>query len=282
MWNPIKITRSLYHLFNTYGEGNGLTGYNTDMIGEDRLDHVMTLYRELRIPFTINMIRKLRETENGRNVIWGRKYNDRDYVESVVLKKLTDFNYLDNLAPNTVGAHYANLVRKFGLDDIYNQRFKPEERRKSAFFGWQDEMRENTSRHFLLSHDIWHTLLRYDTSPIGEAMIQVYTSRIAHWWTPHIVGFGGTIKEMKKNGNADIWKVYTECLRQSKQIDISFGMLSPLDLLEEDIDEVRKKYNIPVPVEFAKYAAKYPTHVKMDTFHPQYRDEEFETAGMEI
>lgn len=282
MWNPIKITRSLYHLFNTYGEGNDLTGYNTDAIGEDRLDHVITLYRELRIPFTIHMVKKLRETENGRNVLWGRKYNDRDYVESVVLKKLTDFKYLDNLAPNTVGAHYANLVRKFGLEDIYGQRFKPEERRDSGFFNWQDEMRENTSRHFLLSHDIWHTLLRYDTSPIGEAMIQVYTSRFAHWWTPHIVGFGGTIKEMKKNGNADIWKVYTECLRQSKQVDTSLGLLSPIALLEEDIDEVRKKYNIPVPVEFAKYAAKYPSHVKMDTFHPQYRDEDFETAGMEI
>lgn len=280
MWNPIKITRSLYHLFTTYGE-TGIQGYNVDTIGEDRLDHVITLYRELRIPFTIHMVRRLRESENGRNVLWGRKYNDRKYVEEVVLKKLTDIDYLDSLAPNTVGAHYANLVRTFGLEDIYNLRYKPEERRESAFFGWQDEMRENTSRHFLLSHDVWHTLLRYDTSPIGEAMIQVYTSRFAKWWTPHIVGFGGTVKEIKKNKNLDVWKVYTEALRQSKQVDTSLGLLSPIALLEEDIEEVRARFNIPVPVEYAKYAAKYPDHVKLDTFHPEYRDVAWETVKEE-
>ena len=277
MWNPIKLGKSMYHLMTTYGEGAPVD-YSKDLTGDDRLDHVMVIFRELRLPFSLNMVHKLRKKERGRDLLWGRRWNDKEYVENVVIPKLSDLKYLESLAPNTVGAHYANLVKAFGIEDIYNQRFKPEERGLkgssaiAGFRGVEEDMRENLSRHLLLVHDIIHVLTRYDTSSIGEGMVQVYTSRLTHWWTPHVIGFGIAMKEILHNKNFDVWPMYKEALRQSKQVDVNMLLYSPIEFLEQDIQEVRDRFNIQVPTEYLKYARKYPGHVKLNTFHPEYDD----------
>lgn len=266
----------MYHLLTTYGEGAPID-YGKDLIGENRLDHVMTIFRELRQPFSLNMVFKLRKKERGRDLLWGRKWNDKEYVENVVIPKLSDLKYLESLAPNTVGAHYAHLVKAFGIEELYNQRFKPEEKGKDLSMpginqDFEEDIRENISRHLLLSHDIIHVLTRYDTSSIGEGMVQVYTSRMTHWWTPHVIAWGTAIKEVRMNGNWDVWPMYKEALRQSKEIDTDLLLYSPIEFLEQDIQEVRDRFNIKVPTEYLKYCRKYPGHVKLNTFHPEYDD----------
>ena len=289
MWNPIKIGRSLYHLLTTYGElgTDGIKEYDTDLVGDNRLDHVLVLYREMNIPFGFLSVTKMRMTKGGRDIIWGRSWNDRDYVEQTVIPKLMDFEYLNSLAPNTVGAHYFNLVKKWGIEELYNQRFKPEERREGRFVdniynSFSDDIRENVSRHNLLSHDIWHVLFRYDTSPLGEGCIQTISRYQAHYWPMHIIGFGAALKCARKMKSLAPLKVWREACKIGKQASRHLTENSPIDLLERDIDEVRKQYNIQVPVEFAKFTKAHPDLLRMDTFHPQYRDEEFETASLEI
>ena len=188
-WNLVKMYQSTKHLLTTYGEGNDLEPMVDDLTGESRIDHVVSLYREMNIPFGPMMMLKNRVSENGRNIIWGRKWNDREYVEKKVIPTLMNYEYLKSLPANTVGAHYYHLIKDYGIEKLYNQRFKKEERRENSKFdnvynSFSDDIRENASRHLLLSHDIWHVLFRYDTTPMGEAMIQTITARIFNFFPP--------------------------------------------------------------------------------------------------
>tara|TARA_B110000858_G_C17808843_1_gene479665 strand:- start:4631 stop:5491 length:861 start_codon:yes stop_codon:yes gene_type:complete len=277
MWNVKKIGKSIHHLMTTYGEGNDLAPMDNDLIGESRIDHVVNLYREMNFPFGAIMMMKNRTTEMGRNVLWGRKWNERNYCETVVIPKLSDHKYLASLKPNTVGAHYYNTFKKFGIEDLYNQRFKKEEIREggklnAAYNSFSDDIRENASRHLLLSHDLWHIIFRYDTTPMGEAMIQTVTARIFNWWTPNLVGFFGSWKMARATKSRLPWKVLRECYKLSKQVDKTIALYSPLDFLEQDIEEVRKKFNIFVPLEYKKFTKQFSDFSKMDTIHPNYND----------
>ena len=53
---------------------------------------------------------------------------------------------------------------------------------------------------------------------------------------------------------------------------------SPLSFLERDIAEVRKEFNIGVPVEYLKWIKKYPNDYRGDNIHPQYIDKEWHEA----
>jgi ubiquinone biosynthesis protein Coq4 len=282
MWNLYKIGKSLHHLFTSYGEAgtNGLSDFQSDLIGDDRLDHVLVLYREMNIPFGFISTMKMRQRKRSRDIIWGRGFNDRTYVESIVIPTLMDFEYLKRLAPNTVGAHYYNLVKKWGIQDLYNQRFKPEERREGRFVdniynSFSDDIRENVSRHNLLSHDIWHVLFRYDTSPLGEGCIQTISRYQAHYWPMHIIGFGAAFKLAIKHRSFGPLKVWSEACRLGKQASRALTENSPVDLLERDIEEVRDEYNIGQAVEYAKWVKQNPGSFRMDTIHPQYKDKLF-------
>lgn len=279
----------MHHLVTAYGENNAeLAAINPDLSGDTRLDHVITLYREMNVPFGIIMYAHNRGTEAGRDVMWGRKWNSREYVEAEVLPKLMDFEYLKSLAPNTVGAHYYNLVKKWGIEDLYNQRFKPEEKRDDSTWSGQiynavsDDIRENFSRHALISHDIWHVLFRYDTSPLGEAMIQEVTAYLAGFKPAHIIGWGGAYKMAKATGSNLPWKVYKECRQNLKKVNKELMLYSPLHFLEKDIKEVRDHFGIVAPKYYKQYVEEFGDFVKNDTFHPNYRDEDFINVSVEI
>lgn len=276
-WNLVKMYKSGKHLMTTYGEGNDLEPMEEDLTGESRIDHVVSLYREMNIPFGPMMMLKNRVSENGRNIIWGRKWNDRDYVESTVIPTLMNYEYLKSLPVNTVGAAYYNLIKDYGIEKLYNQRFKKEEKRENSKFNniynsFSDDIRENSSRHLLLSHDIWHVLFRYDTTPMGEAMIQTITARIFNFFPPHLTGFFGTWKMARKTKSNLPWKVWRECLKLSKGVSKELALYSPIEFLEQDIQEVRDRFNIFTPKVYAEYVKTLPEFARMDTIHPNYED----------
>jgi len=282
MLNPIKIAKSINHLMTNYGEGIDLQPKEKDEKGNLRIDYVVSLYRELAFPFGFIMTLKNRKTKLGRDVVWGRKHNDKDYVENVVIPKLMDFNYLKKLKPNTVGAHYYNLIKNFGIEDLYNQRFTEEEAKlgQGTINSFGHDIRSNISRHLLLSHDIWHVLFRYDTKPLGEAMIQTVTARAFNLLPAHLVGFFGAWKMARKTKSNLPWKVWKECLQITKNIDPSFALYSPLEFLEEDIQKIRNRFNIKTAKVYAKYVKNLPEFSRMDTIHPNYVDEEWEISSV--
>mgnify|MGYP001396481361 CR=1 FL=1 len=150
--------------------------------------------------------------------------NDPEYIESVVIPKLMDFNYLKSLPKNTIGAGYYKIVKEYGIEDLYNQRFSQEEANKfkGAFSSFAEEIRANCSRHILLTHDNWHILTGYNTDTLGEALLQTITAKCFNLYQAHLVGFFGMLKVVKETKSWLPFKAWLECLKLAKQIDNSF------------------------------------------------------------
>ena len=278
MWNLSKIFKTTRYLMST--DAGGFGDYdNPDMNGQHRLDHIVNMYREMNFPFGPMMAIANRKTRAGRDILWARGDFDERHIDNVVVPTLMDFDYLKSLAPNTVGAHYYNLIKNWGIEDLYNQRFKHEE--KDPLGDLAGDVRTNLSRHLLLSHDLWHVLFRYDTSTMGEAMIQEVTSHLSQFKPPKLVSFFGTWKMARKLNNNLPWKVRKECIRLSKACSRELFYQPPLSLLERDIQEVRDEYNIGVPVMY-KVFVKEGGDSRMDTFHPQYNDTKWDEADFVI
>lgn len=300
MWNLKKIFKTTKHLMSTDVNGFGSSS-NADFNGEHRLDHIVNMYREMNFPFGPMMATANRRTKAGRDILWGRGNFTPEHFENVVVPKLMDFEYLRTLAPNTVGAHYYNLVKGWGIEALYNQRFKHEEMGTGRGWGalpseirqkgdatasvtdeinWGDEVRVNLSRHLLLSHDFWHVLFRYDTATMGEAMIQEVTAHLSKFKPPKLVSFFGTWKMARKLKSDLPWKVRKECIQLAKATDRRLFFQDQISLLERDIAEVRAEYNIGVPVVYKEYVTKFGKagESRMDTFHPQYQDVHWEEA----
>lgn len=277
MWNLSKIFKTGHYLMTTYGEDGLGAAENADFNGQHRLDHIVNMYREMNVPFGAMMAAANRKTKAGRDILWARGKFAPEYFDETVVPTLMDFDYLKTLAPNTVGAHYYNLVKDWGIEELYNQRFKYSEIRDDKF---QDEIRVNLSRHLLLSHDLWHVLFRYDTATMGEAMIQEITAHLSKFKPPRLVSFFGTWKMARKLKSNLPWKVRKECIRLSKLVDRDLFFQDQLSLLERDISEVRKTYNIGVPVLYKVFVKEFGAQgeSRMDTFHPQYADLAWETV----
>ena len=80
------------------------------------------------------------------------------------------------------------------------------------------------------------------------------------------------------------WKVRKECIQLSKQCSRELFFQPHLSLLERDIEEVRKEYNIGVPVVYKQFVEEFGPQgeSRLDTFHPQYKDVEWDTTEIVV
>ena len=243
MLNPIKIAKAIKCILTDYGEKLDLRPDEKDENGELRINYQLVLYRELgplALPFIVN----LRKSRKGRDILWGREANNVDYVENEVLPKLMDFEYLKALPKNTIGYAYYETVKDIGIEKLYNQRFKEEETDTNSFRG---DIQNNISRHILITHDFHHVLFGYDTKALGESLVQIVLSKILKNRIGNITGFFGTLKACKEIKSLKPFQAFFECIKNCKNVDKTFAYLSPLDYLEEDIDEFRKQFLIKKP-----------------------------------
>lgn len=250
MWNLYKIGKSLNDIVNVYS-------VNEEQMEEDKLGiPVTTLYREMQFPFGLIMMNKATQTTLGQDIVWGRKHNDKEYVERTVLPKLMDLKYLSSLPENTVGAAYYKIVKNHGLESLYNQRFKDNEVKTRL-----DVVRTNLSRHVVISHDILHTLFKYNTHALGEGLVQQITGHLLDYKPSKIIGFFVFLSVAKRTGDyKGVWKVYKECRDNLNKCVKNIGYRSPLDFLESDLEEVRKKFNIgEVPI-YEAFEKRYHNH----------------------
>lgn len=251
MWNLYKIGKSLNDIVQIYHKSE-------EQMEEDKLGiPVTTLYREMQFPFGLMMMNKATQTTLGQDVVWGRKHNDKDYVEKTVLPKLMDLEYLSSLPENTVGAEYYKIVRNLGLEVLYNQRFKDDEVKSRL-----DVVRTNLSRHVVISHDILHTLFKYNTHALGEGLVQLITGHLLDYKPSKIIGFVVMLSVAKRTGDyRGVWKVYKECQTNLNKCVKDIGYRNPLDFIESDLEEVRKKFNIgKVPI-YEAFEKRYHNHL---------------------
>ena len=251
MWNLRKIGKSINDIVNIYS-------VNEEQMEEDKLGiPVTTLYREMQFPFGIMMMNTATKTTLGQDVVWGRKHNDREYVEKTVLPKLTDLDYLKSLPKNTVGSTYYEFIRFHGLDSLYSQRFKDEEVKSRL-----DVVRTNLSRHVVITHDVLHTLFKYNTHALGEGLIQEVTGELLDYKPSKIIGFfvmlavAKRVKDFKAT-----WKVYNECKKNLRKVNKELALYGPLEFLESDIGEIRKKFGIGKVPLYDAFEKRYHNHL---------------------
>ena len=65
------------------------------------------------------------------------------------------------------------------------------------------------------------------------------------------------LKVVKETKSWLPFKAWLECLRLAKQINNSFVYYGPLEFIEEDVNKLRKKFNIKKPKIYNEYYQKY-------------------------
>lgn len=270
MWNIRKIYKYSKSVF----ERDAQEQLIQDASGTERLEEVQALYRELMFPSGLMVWRNLTKTKEKRNILWGTDWNDEERVNKNVIPILSDRAYLQSLPPNTVGAHLGNLFKDWTIEELYDKRFLESEARDGeTYIGATDHMRINIARHMFLSHDLWHILFRYDTSPFGEGLIQNISYQQCGNWAMWYVGFVVTCRIAWRNKSLIPFKVYREASKLGKAASkLNLIANTPIKFLESDIEEIREKYNIGVPIEYLKWTKKHPEQFRLDTFHPEYND----------
>ena len=248
-----------------------------DETGEKRLDVLQGMYREFGFPSNVKALRKwLRSPRERRKIFMGIDYNEETFVKEEVVPKLSDVEYLQSLPPNTVGGHLGNLFKNWSIEELYEKRYLEVEEDEESFIqgSFATELRANISRHLFLWHDMFHILFRYDTSIFGEALVQKVTCKAVPSWAPTYVAFMVTLKVAWRTKSLMPFKAFKEAGRLGEAADKKDLICrSPLSLLERDIEEVRKEFNIGMPVEFLKWSKKHPDIFRGDCIHPKYEED---------
>ena len=108
-------------------------------------------------------------------------------------------------------------------------------------------------------HDMFHILFRYDTSIFGEGLIQQITFRAIGVVPVAYVAFMVTCKVAWRTKSLMPFKAFKEAGRLGEAADKKDLICrSPLSLLERDIEEVRKEFDIGMPVGIFKMVKKIP------------------------
>jgi len=264
-WNLIKITKSIKQIMTEYGTNHI---ENPDKFGEHRIGSIPSLYREMTFPFGIFLLLKTRKSKLRKDMINGKQQHEKSCVEKDAMSVLQNTQYLSALPKNTVGANYYNIVKNFSLDDLYDQRFKSSEIRQGKTLGnLRDMYRSNISRHVLITHDIWHTLFDYDTNPLGEGMIQLITGHLLGYAPQKMAGFLITLKVFLETKDMGVWKVYKECKQNIKKANHEIGYFGATKFLENDLNDVRKTYNIATPHLYLDFIKKHKKASMGSTIH---------------
>ena len=290
MFNLKELWKATNTLTTYFGTPEEAARQQVDSNGIERLSAIQVCYRELRLLGGFQMLNHMRKTSESRDILWGRRFNDPDYVTDVTLKKISDVKWLQSLPPNTLGAHLGHLFRNFTIDELYEKRYTEEEQQREALAdvigvsgNAYEEMRVNMSRLFFLTHDIYHAIFRYDTSSMGESCIQGVTKHMVNFWPMQYVGLAIATRMVKRLKTLEPYRVYFEAERIGKKAaEAGLFYQDPAKLLEMDLGEIREKYNVEVPVRYKAFCEKYREEVKMDNLHPKYEDTDWDTAEFVI
>lgn len=266
MWNPIKIYKLSKIIWK---RGENYNHYDEDM-DLTAADVAREINSQMLFPSNLLVVSKLRKTPRGRDVLWGRNDKSIEYQYEKILPVITNKEVMDKYAPNTVGGHYHHLIKQWSFDELWDRRFQQDV--DEGFIGWIDEVRSNISRHIFLCHDFMHVLFRYDTTQIGESCIQgvqyVMSRHWGAWYLAHVMA----LKNCYKYKTWEPLRIVREAIRNAKKVKLEFWYLNPLEILGEDVEETRNKYNIESPTKFLKFAAKHRESFRFDSIHPEYND----------
>ncbi len=266
MWNPVKLYKLTKIIWN---RDTNYNHYDEDL-QIAAADVAREVNSQLLFPSNLLIVKKLRSTPRGRDILWGRNDKSIQYQYENILPVITSKEIMEKYAPNTVGGHYYHLIKQWSFDELWDRRFQQD--REDGFVGFIDDVRSNISRHIFLCHDFMHVLFRYDTTQLGEACVQelqyVMSRHWGAWYLSHVMA----LKNCYKYKTWEPLHILREANMLAKQAKDELWYVNPLEILDMDVNEARKMYNIGTPVRFLKFAIENRESFRLDSIHPEYND----------
>lgn len=153
----------------------------------------------------------------------------KEMVNSHWIPRLPKMNFLENCEKETLGSAYLKHLSDNNLDIDFFPKIKIN--RPVDYLTYRT----------YVCHDLWHTLLGYDTTPVGEIEVQAFSLGQIKSGMALMIMSAGFIHLLENDPHLGIqaFEAATKAYERGKQSD--FLLAHKLeDMLELPIDEVRK------------------------------------------
>lgn len=108
------------------------------------------------------------------------------------------------------------------------------------------------------SSNFWRNVFKYETSLLSEACIHAIIYQqlrlIGCWYVSCLLG----LKESAESNYKTVFKLIREAHRLGKKIKSKLNEFTYKEVVQLDVEETRRKYNIEFPIEFFKYLRENP------------------------
>ena len=241
---------------------------------EETTEAIQELNTQMAIPSVFRLRKKfVMDHERGIDIALSRKDKHFDYQAEKIIPVITNQSYMESLPVNTVGASYGHLIKQWSFFDLWERRLTEDSKASDTIPNpLMAAIWTNISRHIFISHDFWHVMARYDTSRLGEACIMGIThtaiKTTGAWYIAHAIA----AKMCWEYKSILPWKAVRESIRIGNAINRDFWDLNPLEIIEEDVEKTREKYNVGVCEEFIRFNNTFKEEFRNDNVHPEYND----------
>jgi ubiquinone biosynthesis protein Coq4 len=221
------------------------------MINFKRTDCVFDIYNATKYPFNRFLTKRMQKHQNYSRV----KNGEFAYFKD----KINDMEYLKRLPKNTLGYHCYEFFQKTNsknrlLIKLHENSQKIIKKDQQNFKAFKEQ--EYSSEQTVYIHDILHVLTGYGVHSFGEGPLQIFSWYQLRLPAALLISIYYTLFTTIKHRNLITIKTFFEGKKLGKASD--WILMEDLGkLLEEDVDVVRKRYNIGEPKYYLEQKQKY-------------------------
>ncbi len=207
------------------------------MANGDDTTQVFRIMRSLNVGNAPMNYARLIATERGGRIAYDR-------VE--LAQRFSDPAFVARFAPGTVGAAYRHFLESTGYSAdglVEVSRLAPTEDDMAHPYAWFGRRVRDT-------HDIWHVLTGYKADEsLGEAALVAFSYAQVGGLGWALIGSAAALKSLRVTGSTLFAKAVWEGYRNGRRAKWISGE-DYLTLLDEPIDAVRARLNIPTPTAY--------------------------------
>jgi ubiquinone biosynthesis protein COQ4 len=217
--------------------GTALAALRRLLANGDDTEQVFKIMRALNGDVTQRNYRRLLTLPNGGAMAYRR-------VE--LAERLTDRAWIDSFAEGSVGAAYRSFLDSTGFSADGLVEVSMTEFSSTQFdhpYSWMGRRERDI-------HDLWHVITGYKADEhLGEACLVAFSYAQTGGLGWAFIGAGAALKSLRITGKTDFFKAVIEGYRRGKQAGWLHGEDYEI-LLNEPLDQVRRRLNIVEPVKY--------------------------------
>jgi ubiquinone biosynthesis protein Coq4 len=220
-----------------------------------RLAELQSLYTQLMFLTRKKMRKNFTSSPTRINIALGLDWNDVNYCKEKILPKISNMKYLKSLPKNTAGKQLHKFYKDWTFDELYNERYKEDILDVDMISDERiHKLRMNVGRHIFFTHDLYHVLFQYDTSPFGEALIQAVTWKQVKNIGLLYVSFLVTCRVAWKAKSLKPFFILKEALKIGEKVNKNNLIEhSLLYFLKKDVDDLRKEFGFEQPIQYLEW-----------------------------